>query len=170
MKKGLLLTFQLTIIGCSTYFVHELVHLFAHLSLGHTVDFKINHIDLLLPKTILIPWQQAWVSGSGALFTFLQGIIAYQLLKKSSSMLWFNVLLSAFSLRFAAMILGFTASSDEIKASIALGLPAFFLTVGVMIGFLFLLYRAKKQQNYSTKTILIHFVVMLGITYLFSLI
>ena len=78
------------------------------------------------------------------------------MLKKYRIIFWWNVLLSAFVLRFAATLLGFVTSSDEIKTSIALGLPSYFLTLVTMTGFLFFIYRAKKQLNHSNKTILSH--------------
>lgn len=81
MKTNTLLFIQLAIISCTTYFVHELAHFFAHLFLGHSVDFKINHMDLIHSKIISDSWKQALVSGSGVGFTFLQAAIAYLMLK-----------------------------------------------------------------------------------------
>lgn len=83
MNKNLSLSLQLILIGCLTFFIHELVHFLAHLSLGHTVNFNINHIDLIQPKKIMDNWKQAWVSGSGAFFTFFQGFVAFLMLKKN---------------------------------------------------------------------------------------
>lgn len=170
MNKKISLIVQLVVIGCLTYFLHELAHLLAHLSLSHTVDFKINRMDLISPEKISEAWKQGWVSGSGAFFTFFQGIIAYKLLKKTSSLFWFNILLSAFVLRFAAALLGLIKSSDEIKTSIAMGLPSYFWTSIVLGGLFFLLVKAKKQLNIPVKIVLGNFLILLGITYLFSLI
>ena len=170
MNKNLSLSLQLILIGCLTYFIHELVHLLAHLSLGHTVDFKINRMDLIQPEKIMDNWKQAWVSGSGAFFTFFQGIVAYLLLRKSSSRFWFNVLLSAFVLRFAAALLGLIKSSDEIKTSIAMGLPSSFWTIIVLFGLLYLIIRAKQNLALQPRIVLTHFSLLLMMTYLFSLI
>lgn len=170
MKKNLSLLLQLGLFGCLSYFLHELAHLFAHYSLGHTVDFKINHMTLITPKVISAPWQQAWVSGSGALFSFAQGGIAFYMLKKHASLLWFNVLLAAFSLRFAAALLGLVKSSDEIKTSIAMGLPSYFWTIVVLGGLFLMLNSGRKVVGIPTKQVLGHFLFLLLVTYLFSLI
>ena len=170
MKKNLSLLLQLGLFGCLSYFLHELAHLFAHYSLGHTVDFKINHMTLITPKVISAPWQQAWVSGSAALFSFAQGGIAFYMLKKYASLLWFNVLLAAFSLRFAAALLGLVNSSDEIKTSIAMDLPSYFWTIVVLGGLLLMLYSGRKVVGITTKQVLGHFLFLLLVTYLFSLI
>ncbi|MGB2171621.1 MAG: hypothetical protein ACPH63_06975 [Flavobacteriaceae bacterium] len=160
---------QLIVIGCLTYFIHELAHYYAHLSLGHTVDFKINRMDLIDPTKISSGWKQGWVAGSGVLITFLQGSVAYVLLIKRPLMLWFNILLSSFTLRFAAALLGLVKSSDEIKTSIALGLPPYGLTI-VLLGLLmYFVLRAQKQMGIKTTTVFIHFILLFGTTYLFSL-
>ena len=170
MKINLSLLLQLSIFGCLSYFLHELAHLFAHYSLGHQVDFKINHMTLIIPETINTPWQQAWVSGSGALFSFAQGGIAFYLLKKRVSIVWFNVLLSAFSLRFATALLGLVKSSDEIKTSIAMGLPSYFWTIVMLGGLILMLNSGRKVVGITLKQVLGHFMFLLLVTYLFSLI
>lgn len=170
MNKNLSLSLQLILIGCLTFFIHELVHFLAHLSLGHTVNFNINHIDLIQPKKIMDNWKQAWVSGSGAFFTFFQGFVAFLMLKKKSSRFWFNVLLSAFVLRLAAALLAIIKSSDEIKTSIAMGLPSYFWTSIVLLGLLYLIFKAKNKIGLKPRIILIHFTLLVIVTYLFSLI
>ena len=170
MKKTYAFLLQISLLGCLSYFMHELAHLFAHFSLGHQVDFKINHMTLITPKVISTPWHQAWVSGSGALFSFAQGGIAFYMLKKYASILWFNVLLAAFSLRFAAALLGLVKSSDEIKTSIAMGLPSYFWTIVVLGGLFLMLKSGRKVLGISTKQVLGHFLFLLLVTYLFSLI
>jgi len=92
------------------------------------------------------------------------------MLKKHASLLWFNVLLAAFSLRFAVDLLGLVQSSDEIKTSIAMGLPSYFWTI-VVLGRLFLMLNSgRKVVGIPTKQVLGHFLFLLLVTYLFSLI
>ena len=127
-------------------------------------------MTLIIPETINTPWQQAWVSGSGALFSFAQGGIAFYLLKKRVSIVWFNVLLSAFSLRFATALLGLVKSSDEIKTSIAMGLPSYFWTIVMLGGLILMLNSGRKVVGITLKQVLGHFMFLLLVTYLFSLI
>jgi len=102
MNKNLSLSLQLILIGCLTFFIHELVHFLAHLSLG--------------------------------------------------------------------ALLGIIKSSDEIKTSIAMGLPFYFWTSIVLLGLLYLIFKAKNKIGLKPRIILIHFTLLVIVTYLFSLI
>lgn len=170
MVKELVPLFQVFFIGCLTYFVHELAHLFIHLGLGHRVAFKMNHIELYQPQQITLPIHRVFVYGSGVFVTFLQGIIGYRLVTRTLNQRGFTLLLAAFTLRFAAAILGLTSNSDEMKTSIAMDLPSYFWTVIVLGGFLFLIYKAMKKSLLNPKSVLGQFLILLLAIYLFSLI
>ena len=156
--------------GCLTYFVHELAHLFIHLGLGHSVTFKMNHIIVHQPQPIATPIHRVFVYGSGVLFTYLQGIIGYRIFIRTHNTWGFTLLLAAFTLRFAAAILGITSKSDEMKISSAMGLPPYFWTIIVLGSFLFLIHKGMKKNVLSPKSVLGQFLILLLAVHSFSLI
>ena len=170
MPKKLFPFLLVFFIGCLTYFGHELAHLFIHLGLGHRVTFKMNHILIHQPQPIVAPIHRVFVYGSGVLFTFLQGMIGYRVFIKNQSQWGFTLLLAAFTLRFAAAMLGFSTNSDEMKISIAMGLPTYFWTIIVFVGFLILIYKGKKKNGLNLTSVLGQFLILLLAIYLFSLI
>lgn len=169
MRKKIKSGVYFLIIPCLTYFLHEVFHWLAYLFYGIDAFLTLNGIQLPEAQLILTKEQQLIIYGSGVLFTFSQGILAYYLLLKRANKIAYISLLSVFILRFAAELLNFAHPSDEGKISLALGLPQHFISFFVVGLLAILVYRTVRHQNYSFLKVLGEMILVLLTIYLYSL-
>lgn len=94
---------------------------------------------------------------------------AYLILKRKPLLLFFNVLLAGFCLRFTAALAEFFSiveTSDEILLSQALNLPNYTITTMVMISLQILIVKARRKLGLSkakSRTNIIFFILLTAV-------
>ncbi len=156
--------------GWITYFLHEVFHWFAYSFLNIETSFRVNTIELFQKEQFISDHKILMIYGSGVCFTFLQTVCCYILLKKNKFFWLYIFLIAAFELRFIAAILNFFSPSDEGKISLILGLPLHSVSLIVVGGIGWLVYKSRKNITFSKKQILIVLGAVFVSIYMFSLI
>ena len=130
--------------------LHELAHFFTGEYLGNKMAMTLNS-GYPVNGFYLEEWQYNVVSAAGPLFTILQAIIFYFLLKKIDNYYLYPWLLIPFFMRFSAMVLSFSNPNDEARISTSLGLGMFTLPLLVSIFLLFLVFKINQKYSYTKR-------------------
>jgi hypothetical protein len=126
------------------------VHFFSGELLGNKMAMTLNSA-YPVNGFYLKEWHYAVVSAAGPLFTILQALIFYFLLKRYNNYYLYPCLLIAFFMRFTAMILSFRRSNDEARISTQLGWGMFTLPLIVSIFLFFLVFKISQKYNYTKR-------------------
>jgi hypothetical protein len=130
--------------------LHELSHYLTGEALGNTMAMTLNS-GYPVAGHYLKDWHATVVSAAGPLFTILQGILFYFLLRKKDNYYLYPFLFISFFMRFSAMIISFFNPNDEARISISLGLGRFTLPAIVSLFLFYLVYTISKQYQYSKR-------------------
>lgn len=130
--------------------LHELCHYITGEALGYKMAWTLNSCYPLSGR-----FEQAWhytaVSAAGPVFTILQCLLFYFLLCRKNNYYLYPFLLSAFFLRFSAMIISFFNPNDEARISRYFGLGLFTLPVIVSIFLFYFVWKINRQYKYSSR-------------------
>lgn len=139
----------------STVF-HELAHWSMGEILGYEMTASLNGTSLITGE-FLYEWEKNLVTIAGPLFTVLQAILLYFLLKKYKSIEFYPFLLFPFVMRFAAGLANFLGPNDEGRLGLSFGIGL--LTISIIVcSFLFILvYKTSKELKISLKFNVISF-------------
>ena len=130
--------------------LHELAHFFICEYLGNKMAMTLNS-GYPFNGFYLEKWQYTVVSAAGPLFTILQALIFYFLLKKINNYYLYPWLLIAFFMRFSAMVLSFRNPNDEARISTSLGLGKFTLPLLVSTFLFFLVFKINQKYSYTKR-------------------
>lgn len=156
------------LLPCMTYFFHECVHWLAYRSIGINGRLTINTI-VFSQELVLSSTQNAFIYGSGVLFTLFQGVMGFVITIKREATFGFNILLSAAIFRWAAILQGLISSSDEIKIGIALGMHPSIWPISISVSFFGMVYYSFRNMKFSLKTFFSNSLLFLLLTILISL-
>jgi hypothetical protein len=120
--------------GITTFILHEGAHWLTGELLGYNMWVNINSAGLAEGEYQSGAHAQI-VSISGPIFTVLQGVIAFVIVRKSKSLIAFTFLFSALMMRFIAGLMSFIIPNDEARVSEYLGLGTWTLHI-LVIAFL----------------------------------
>jgi hypothetical protein len=140
--------------------LHELAHFFTGEFLGNKMALTLNSC---YPESgfYLKEWHYTVVSAAGPLFTIIQALIFYFLLKRYNNYFLYPWLLIPFFMRFTAMILSFRRPNDEARISNYLGLGTFTLPLIVSFSLFFLVFKITQRYNYTKRFNLITVLLIL---------
>jgi hypothetical protein len=130
--------------------LHELCHFFTGEFLGNKMAMTLNS-GYPVNGYYLKEWHFPVVSAAGPLFTLLQALLFYSILKKKDNYYLYPFLFSAFFLRFSAMLISFKRPNDEARISEAIGIGRFTLPLLISAFLFFLVYKISRQYKYSKK-------------------
>lgn len=157
----ILYTIVLTIASFLTFFFHEMSHWIAYELLGYDAGFSLNSANLKNPKIELSKTQRIITSGSGPLFTIIQAILVYFLIKKRRNLFFYPFLFLPFLMRLGAGVANVFQPNDEGRISLYLGLNLYAISF-IVVGFLFfLVYKTSKREHYKIKTNIFTFIMSL---------
>ena len=131
-----------------SFVLHELTHFFTGEYLGNKMAMTLNS-GYPVSGFYLEEWQYTVVSAAGPLFTILQALIFYFLLKKKNNYYLYPWLLIPFFMRFSAMVLSFSNPNDEARISQSLELGKFTLPLIVSLLLFFLVLKINQQYRYT---------------------
>lgn len=132
----------LAVVFFVTNLLHEGAHWVAGAAMGFDMRFGLNAVRYLSPTE---PWQRMVADASGPVFTILQGIVAYVVLRRSASRLAFAFLYTSAFSRLTAGLVSVLHPNDEARVSMYLGLGKWVLPVLVAGGLVALVVAASKR-------------------------
>jgi len=139
-------TFLVVVIS---WLLHELSHYTMGRFLGYSMVMTLNSTYPEVGETTLR--DATLISAAGPLFTILQAVIAFYLLKRFADSRLYTVLFIAFYMRLLALVVSFNNPNDEARISMAFGIGMFTLPILVSVLLFFLVYRASRQQKYTIR-------------------
>lgn len=138
----------LVLVFLITNLVHESCHWLMGAALGFDMRFGLNAVTYLSPT---LPWQRALADGAGPAVTIVQGIIAYTIAMRSSSLKAFAFLYAAAFMRLVSGLVSVMHPNDEARLGMFLGLGKWTLPVLVAGGLIFLTIKASKRLQLRWK-------------------
>ncbi|MRX26556.1 hypothetical protein [Kangiella sp. HZ709] len=134
-----------------SFFFHELFHWVAYELLGYKAGFSLNYAAVKDKELILSYGEKLVSSAAGPIFTILQAVICYYLLKSKDSIVLYIIMFAAFVQRLMAGIFNIFQPNDEGRISLALGLPLFTISTVVVCFLFYLVYKTSKEKKYTVK-------------------
>ena len=144
--------------------LHELAHFFTGEYLGNKMAMTLN-TGYPVNGFYLKEWQYTVVSAAGPLFTILQALVFYFLLKRNNNYYLYPWLLIPLFMRFSAMVLSFRNPNDEARISTSLGMGMFTLPLLVSIFLFFLVLKINQKYSYTKR---FNFISVLLIIFFYS--
>ena len=132
-----------------TFFFHEMSHWISYKFLGYDAGFTINQAYLKDSSIQLTKTEKILTSSSGPLFTILQALTSYFILKKNKNIMLYPLLFLPFIMRLGAAWANIFEPNDEGRVSLYLGLNLYVIPI-IVVSFLFLLiYKISKKNKIS---------------------
>ena len=142
-----------------TYILHEGAHWAMGEALGYDMWMKINSVGRVSGE-YKAEWHAQMVGAAGPLFTVLQGLVAFIVVRKRKAISAFAFLFAAFMMRFAAMLVSIKNPNDEAAVSEWLGLGPWTLHIFVVALLLFLTLQGGKVLELGWKSFGFAYLVM----------
>lgn len=151
-----------------TFFFHEMSHWIAYELLGYDAGFTLNGASVKNTSIKLTKAHRIITSASGPIFTIIQGIVFYFVLKKHKNIMLYPFLFLPFIMRLGATWANRFQPNDEGRISLDLGLNLYTTSTIVVAFLLFLVFKISKKNKLSIAVNIITFIV--SIILLFSLV
>ena len=153
-----------------TFFFHEMSHWIAYELLGYDAGFTLNGASVKDSSIELTKTHRMITSASGPLFTILQAIVFYVLLKKRKNILLYPFLFLPFIMRLGALWANQFKPNDEGRISLELGLNLYVISTAVVVFLFFLLFKTSRKNKISILfngiTFVVSALLLLALTYL----
>lgn len=153
-----------------TFFFHEMTHWLTYELLGFDAGFTLNGASVKDATIKLSKNQRIITSASGPIFTIIQAIIFYFILKKGKNIMLYPFLFLPFIMRLGASWANQFEPNDEGRISLDLGLNLYTISAIVVIFLFFLVCKISKKNKISLFLNFITFVIaallMFGLVYL----
>ncbi|WP_299113244.1 hypothetical protein [uncultured Winogradskyella sp.] len=155
-----------------TFFFHEMSHWVAYELLGYDAGFTLNGASLK-DSTIKLPKAHRIITSiSAPIFTIVQAIVFYFILKKRKSIMLYPFLFLPFIMRLGASWANQFKPNDEGRVSLDLGLNLYTISAIVVAFLFYLIFKISKKNKYSLGFNIITFVIggilLFGLVYLDS--
>jgi hypothetical protein len=150
-----------------TFFFHEMSHWVSYELLGYDAGFTLNGASIKDPSIELSKTQRIITSGSGPVFTIIQGIVFYFILIKYKNIMLYPFLFLPFIMRLGATWANRFQPNDEGRISLDLGLNLYTISTIVVIFLLFLVFKVSKKNKIPIVLNALTFII--SIMLLFSL-
>ncbi|MDH7448195.1 hypothetical protein [Aquimarina sp. 2201CG14-23] len=150
-----------------TFFFHEMSHWIAYEVLGYDAGFTLNGASIKNSLIKLTKTHRIITSASGPIFTIIQGIIFYFVLKKHKNIMLYPFLFLPFIMRLGATWANRFQPNDEGRISLDFGLNLYTISIIVVTFLFFLVFKTSKKNKFSIVLNIITFIV--SIILLFSL-
>ncbi len=143
--------FVLLIATVLTFLLHEVAHWLAGVGLGYDMVMSMNGAS---PRNggFLSERDAFLISGAGPLFTLMQALTAFFLVKSRDWTLAYPVLFVALFMRFAAAFVSLMHPNDEARMSLALGWGMWALPALIVGGLFVLTWLASRHLKLGWKT------------------
>ncbi|WP_282042695.1 hypothetical protein [Winogradskyella flava] len=142
-----------------TFFFHEMSHWIAYELLGYDAGFTLNGASVKDASITLTKAHRIITSASGPIFTIIQAIVFYFILKKYENIMLYPFLFLPFVMRLGATWANRFQPNDEGRISLDLGLNLYTISLIVVAFLLFLVFKISKKNKLSVVLNIITFVV-----------
>jgi hypothetical protein len=145
-------------------------HWIAYELLGYDAGFTLNGASVKDSSIELTKTHRMITSASGPIFTILQAIVFYLLLKKRKNILLYPFLFLPFIMRLGALWANQFKPNDEGRISLELGLNLYVIST-VVVAFLFVLLFKISRKNkisivFNSITFVVSALLLLALTFL----
>ncbi|WP_432411392.1 hypothetical protein [Rasiella sp. SM2506] len=144
-----------------TFFFHEMSHWIAYELLGYDAGFTLNGASVKDSSIKLTKAHRIITSASGPIFTIIQGIVFYFILKKHKIIMLYPFLFLPFIMRLGATWANLFQPNDEGRISLDLGLNLYTISTIVVVFLFFLVFKISKKNKLSVVLNIITFIVSL---------
>ena len=147
-------------------------HWISYELLGYDAGFTINGASLKDTTIQLTNTQRIFTSASGPIFTILQAILFYFILKKRKNIMLYPFLFLPFIMRLGALWANQFQPNDEGRISLILGLNLYAVSTIVVAFLFYLVFKISKKNKIPLAVNILTFIVsallLFGLTYLDS--
>lgn len=155
-----------------TFFFHEMSHWIAYELLGYNAGFTLNGASVKDTATKLSKTERIITSAAGPIFTIIQAIVFFIILKKGKNIFLYPFLFLPFVMRLGAGWANRFQPNDEGRISLDLHLPLYTISILVVTFLLVLVFKISKSNkipwSINLLTFLISILLMFGLVYLDS--
>lgn len=155
-----------------TFFFHEMSHWIAYELLGYDAGFTLNGASVKDKSISLTQTHRMITSAAGPMFTVIQAVVFYFILKKHKNILFYPFIFLPFIMRLGASWANQFKPNDEGRISLDLGLDLYAISTIVVAFLLYLIYKTSKRNKISIMFNIITFIIsgllLFGLTYLDS--
>jgi hypothetical protein len=117
-----------------SFFFHESAHYITGKLLGYDMWMNLNAVGLVEGQTYDKEWHEQLVSISGPIFTIIQAIVFFYIIKKTKNLSWYPFLFITALIRlFATVISATKMANDEARVSEWLGIGK--MTLPIIVSF-----------------------------------
>lgn len=141
-----------------TFLVHEFAHWLAGEWLGYTMHMTLNGASAADGQFRSVS-DEALVSAAGPLITFVQGLIAFWMVRSRAWIQAYAFLFVAWFMRFAAAAVSVVHPNDEARISQILGAGTWTVPVIVVVALLALAGSASRRMKVGWKVNLASFLI-----------
>ena len=131
-----------------TFATHEFIHYLTGELLGNDMVMNLNE-SYPSSGEYLKDWHFSIVTATAPLFTFLQAIAFYVILRRRNVLLLFPLLVSPVVMRCMALVFTFDNPNDEARLSHDAGLSVWTIPIIVCSLMMCMLYVVVKKNQYS---------------------
>lgn len=142
-----------------TFFFHEFSHWITGELLGYKMTMRLNYVSLTNGGECKEFWEKNLISAAGPIFTIIQGIIFYLIMKKYKNINIYPFLFLPFFMRLLAFSVSFISPNDEARISRDLGIGTYTLFIIVCLFLGILVYKISKKYLIDMKFQLINMVL-----------
>ncbi|WP_394751079.1 zinc metalloprotease [Spongiimicrobium salis] len=132
-----------------TFFFHEMSHWIAYEVLGYDAGFTLNGASVKDTSIQLTKTHRIIASAAGPIFTIIQGIVFYFVLKKHKNIMLYPFLFLPFIMRLGAAWANRFQPNDEGRISLDFGLNLYAISTLVVAFLLFLVFKISKKNKFS---------------------
>lgn len=134
-----------------TFFFHEFSHWITGELLGYKMTMRLNYVSLTGGGEYKEFWENNVISAAGPIFTIIQGIVFYEIMKKYKNINFFPFLFLPFFMRLLAFTMSFNLPNDEARISRDLGIGTYTLFIIVCLFLGLLVYKISKKYSIDIK-------------------
>ncbi len=145
-----------------TYGFHELGHWLAYYFMGYNATFSITSVKLINPELVLAGKELLLQNLAGPMFTLIQVLLFYFLIKIKNNKLLYPFILVPFIFRLLAGVVFLNQPIDEGSLSLLFGWSSNlgFIIMLMMLGLLW--YKTTRSVFITKKMNLVSFLITLG--------
>ena len=144
-----------------SFFLHEGAHFLMGKVLGYDMWMNLNSAGIVGDGTFNTAWKKHLVSAAGPIFTIIQGLVVFYIIKKSKNLMWYPFIFTGVLMRlFAAVVSYFGMSNDEARISEWLGIGKMTLPLLVSGFLIYLTVSLTRHCKISWKFNLVTFILI----------
>ena len=155
-----------------TFFFHEMSHWLAYELLGFDAGFTLNGASVKDTTQKLSKTQRIITGACGPIFTIIQAIIFYFILKKKKNLMLYPFLFLPFIMRLGAAWANQFKPNDEGRISLDLGLNLYTVSAIVVTFLFFLVFKISRTNKIpiilNIITFIVSIILLLAVAYLDS--